>query len=246
VLSPLIKQVSVIFLALLLVLSGCKRNKTASQPESGNTPGASNGVASGAADARVYLDKGKELYRNDEDQQAVDAFLQAIKADPNLAEAHFRLGLAYEALNKAEEAENAYKKAVEAYKAHLDEDPKDAEAHYNLGQTYAALHLYSEAVREYRQATRLKEDDSDMYCDLGMALTRLAQYDEAAGAFSKSLEIDPNNYRAQDGLDDAREGVSRMRAARKHQEDLLKKQKEEELKKQQEGAPSPGTVGKTP
>jgi Flp pilus assembly protein TadD len=237
----------VVLVASLLVLAGCKRNKSANPQETGSAPVASNGVGGGTAEARVYLDKGKELYRNDEDSQAVEAFLQAIKADPNLAEAHFRLGLAYEALNKAEEAENAYKKAVEAYKTHLEENPKDAEAHYNLGQTYAALHLYSEAVREYRQATRLKEDDSDVYCDLGMALTRLAQYDEAAGAFSKSLEIDPENYRAQDGLEEAREGVSRMKAAKKHQEDLLKKQKEEELKKQQEGAsPQPGAVGKTP
>ena len=69
-----------------------------------------------------------------------------------------------------------------------------------MGQAYAGLHLYSEAVREYRQATRLKDDDSDMFYDLGTALTKLAQYDEAAAAFSKSLEIDPENYRAEDAL----------------------------------------------
>jgi tetratricopeptide (TPR) repeat protein len=58
----------------------------------------------------------------------------------------------------------------------------------------------------------------------------LAQYDEAAAAFSKSLEIDPENYRAQDALEEAREGVQRIKAGKKHQEDLLKKQKEDELK----------------
>ena len=36
-----------------------------------------------------------------------------------------------------------------------------------MGQAYAGLHLYSEAVREYRQATRLKDDDADMFYDLG-------------------------------------------------------------------------------
>jgi tetratricopeptide (TPR) repeat protein len=69
-----------------------------------------------------------------------------------------------------------------------------------------------------------------MFYDLGTALTKLAQYDEAAAAFSKSLEIDPENYRAEDALAEAREGVQRIKAGRKHQEDLLKKQKEEELK----------------
>jgi tetratricopeptide (TPR) repeat protein len=67
-----------------------------------------------------------------------------------------------------------------------------------------------------------------MFYDLGLALTKLAQYDEAVAAFSKSLEIDPDNYRAQDALEEAREGVQRIRAGKKHQEDLLKTQQKEE------------------
>ena len=70
-----------------------------------------------------------------------------------------------------------------------------------------------------------------MFYDLGTALMKLAQYDEAAAAFSKSLEIDPDNYRAEDALEEAREGVQRIKTGKKHQEDLLKKQqKEDELK----------------
>jgi len=227
---------------VLVFSTACKKNRTAEQLSGGSAATGTDGVGEGRSAARVYLDKGREFYRNDEDAKAVEAFQQALTLDPNLSEAYFRLGLAYEALDKAEEAEAAYKKAAESYKIYLNDNPKDAEAHYNLGQTYAALHLYSEAVREYRQATRLKEDDADIYCDLGMALTRLAQYDEAATAFSKSLEIDPDNYRAQDGLEEARAGVQRVQSARKHQEDLLKKQKEDELKKPPEGGGSPVPV----
>jgi len=58
-------------------------------------------------------------------------------------------------------------------------------------------------VKEYRQATRLNPDDGDIYFDLGASLARLAQYDEAAAAFQKCLDIDPDNYRAQDALDEA-------------------------------------------
>ena len=191
----------------------------------------SNDSAGDHTRARAELDKGKELYRNDQDAEAVQAFTEAVRLDPDLAEAHFRLGLGYESLGKREEAEAQYKKAVEAYKKYFEEHRDDAEAHYNLGQTYANLGQYSEAIREYREATKLKEDDPDMFYDLGVAYTKLAQYDAAAAAFSKSLEIDPDNYRAQDGLDDAKEGIKRIRVGRKHQEDLLKKQKEDELKK---------------
>jgi tetratricopeptide (TPR) repeat protein len=102
--------------------------------------------------------------------------------------------------------------------------------------------LYSEAVKEYRQATRLKDDDADMFYDLGTALSKLAQYDEAVTAFSKSLDIDPNNTRAEDALEEAREGVQRIKAGKKHQEDLLKKQqKEDELNNANGGSPSTNT-----
>lgn len=224
---------------LLVFVLGCKRSGQQSTNNSAGTAEVSNGLAGDRTQARALLDKGKELYRGDQDSEAVAAFQQAAKLDPDLAEAHFRLGLAYEALGKEEDAEAEYKKAVDAYKKHLDGNDDDAEAHYNFGQTYANLGQYSDAIREYRQATKLKTDDPDIYYDLGVAHTKLAQYDAAAAAFSKSLEIDPDYYRAQDALDEAKEGIKRIRAGKKHQADLMKKQKEQELKKAGLTVPSP-------
>ncbi len=219
----------IVIFSLLLGQAGCRRNKTTGGNANGLT-GVSSTAEGDRTQARVLLEQGKEFYRTDQDDKAADAFEQAIKLDPNLAEAHFRLGLAYEALGKEHEAEESYKKAIEKHKKYLEKNKDDAEGHYDLGQTYAGLHLYSEAVKEYRQAIHLKDDDADMYYDLGTALTKLAQYDEAVAAFSKSLEIDPENYRAQDALEEAREGVQRIKAGKKHQEDLLKRQKVDELK----------------
>ena len=224
---------------LLVFALGCNRSGQQSTNNSSGTAEVSNGLNGDRTQAKALLDKGKQLYRDDQDSEAVAAFQQAVKLDPDLAEAHFRLGLGYEALAKQEDAESQYKKAVEAYKKHLEADPDDAEAHYNLGQTYANLGNYSEAIRSYRQATRLKTDDPDMYYDLGVAHTKLAQYDQAAAAFSKSLEIDPEYYRAQDALDEAKEGVKRIRACKKHQAYLLKKQNEEEFKKAGLSVPTP-------
>jgi len=233
----------IVLLSLLLGQIGCWR-KNSDRANAEVSAGSTKATEGDQSQALVYLDKGKEFYRIDQDEKAAAAFQEALKFDPNLAEAHFRLGLAQDALGNEKGAEDSYKKAVETYKKYLEENSKDAEGHYNLGQTYAGLHLYGEAVREYRQATHLNPDDADMYFDLGVALMRLAQYDEAAAVFSKSLEIDPENYRAQDELNEAREGVNRIRAGKKHQEDLLKKQKEEELKKQQGEEPTPGPEAK--
>ncbi|MGH9967831.1 MAG: tetratricopeptide repeat protein [Pyrinomonadaceae bacterium] len=231
----------IVALFLLFGQAGCSRKYKADQANAQGGGAATQTVEQRQSEARVYLEQGRELYRNDEDPKAAEAFQQAIKLDPELAEAHFRLGLTYDALGQEKEAEDSYKKAVEAYKKFFasDENSKDAEAHYNLGQTYAGLHVYSEAVREYRQALRLKPDDAAIHYDLGTALMRLAQYDEAAGAFAKSFELDPENYRAEDALAEAREGVQRIRTGKKHQEELLKKKKEEELKKEGEAGSSP-------
>src|SRR5262245_52710964 len=224
---------------LVVFAIGCKRSGQQSTNNSAGSSHVSNGLAGDQARARESLQKGKELYRNDQDSEAVLAFQEAVRLDPRLAEAHFRCGLGYGSLGKREEAEAQYKKAIEAYKKYFEEHRDYAEAHYALGQIYANLGQFSEAIREYREATKLKNDDADIYYDLGVAYTKLAQYDQAATAFSKSLEIDPSYYRAQDGLDEAKEGVKRIRAGKKHQEDLLKKQKEDELKKAGAGTASP-------
>ena len=234
---------NIILVGLLLLFASqtaCSRKATP-QAQTNVSSDMVGTVEANRLEARSLLAKGRELYRNDEDTQALEAFQQAVKLDPDLAEAHFRLGLTYDALGQQQEAESAYKKAVESYKEYLsvDENDNDAEAHYNLGQTYNGLNLYTEAVREYRQATKVRPDDAAIYYDLGLALMRLAQYDEAASAFSKSLELDPQNFRAEDSLAEAKEGVIRIRFGRKHQEDLLKKKKEEELKKLEEGGETP-------
>jgi len=230
----------------LLIASGCKRGSNQKISNANVGVGTSDGVAGDRSQAKTLLEKGKELYHDDQDSQALEAFQEAVKLDPDLPEVHFRMALAYEALQKADEAETEYKKAIELYEKYLDENPKDAEAHYALGQTYAGLHQYSEAAKEFRQATKLKTDDPDIYFDLGTALTKLAQYDEATTAFSKCLELDPENYRAEDALEEAREGVKRIKAGKKHQEDLLKKQKADELKKAGEELPASPTVKPTP
>lgn len=63
----------------------------------------------------LYLERyGRRLMRQDNNQEAIYVFQQAIKKDPSFWRAHFNLGNALEATGKMKPAQKAFKKALEA------------------------------------------------------------------------------------------------------------------------------------
>ena len=225
--SNLTKAVFVVFLlvAISVSLAGCRRNRTAnSNSNTSQTSSVSADPEEAKRQALSLIEKGKELYRNDQDEQAVDVFKQAIQNDPDNAEAHLRLGMSYAALDKKDDADGEYKKSIELFKK--KGESRDADSYFFLGEAHSLLHQDEDAVRAYRQATKLKPEDEEAWYRLGMTLTRLAQYPEASSAFQKALDLDPNDSRASDGLDNAKEGSQRIKEGKKHAEDMLKKQQE--------------------
>jgi tetratricopeptide (TPR) repeat protein len=176
------------------------------------------------ADARAYIDRGIEAYKKNYDGEAAEAFEQAVRLDPNSAEAHYRLGLAYAALGRDEDAERSFEAAVKEYKKAADVDEESPDAQYYLGLAYAKLGKWDEAVKSFKRSVRDEPEDTDRYYELGVAHSKLAQYREAVRALERALEIDENNFRAEDALERAREGVQRR-------EDYLKQL--EKMKQQQ-------------
>lgn len=228
-LLPRAKKIFVVIAAMVLVagLCSCRRgsNKSAKGDAETMSAGDDSSSEQSKREAQSLLEKGKQLYKNDQDEQAVAALQEAIRLDPNLAEAHLQLGMAYTALERKPEAEDSYKKAIELYRKVVQSNPKEAAAFFNLGQAHSFLHQDEEAARAFRQASRLRSDDEEAYYQLGRAETRLAHYPEAVAAFQKALELDPNDSRVDEALDNAREGAKRVQEGKKHAVEMLKKQK---------------------
>jgi tetratricopeptide (TPR) repeat protein len=217
--------------ALLLVSQGgCYRNSRKSTAVTDAQPATDSESPKERArkEAQASIDRGNDLYLNDQDQEAAEAYQQAVSLDPDFAEAHFRLGLAYSALGEKQEAEASYKRAVDLYKRSVQADPKDAEAFFNLAESCSYLHRYEEAVTAYRVAVHLRPDDAEAFYRLGMALNKLARYTEASAAFQKAMDLDPSYYRAGDALETAREGSRRIQEAKKHQEEMREKEQDEQ------------------
>jgi tetratricopeptide (TPR) repeat protein len=176
-------------------------------------------------DARALFERGLDAYKHDRDEEAVEDFKQAVQLDPDFAEAHYRLGLAYNATKQTEEANKSFEQAVKVYEKLTKQDPKNSDAYYFLGLCFEKLGKYDDAVRALKEAVKTSPDENDdKYFELASAQYKLAQYDESVRALNKALEINPDNFPAQELLEQAKSGAERIEEFRKHQEQLRKQQ----------------------
>ena len=211
--------------ALLAV--GCSKKQTG---QGSNSTAPADGAAQqqGApqtGDAREAFDRGMEAYRNNRDEEAVEEFRRAVEADPDFAEAYYRLGLAYNVTKQTDEAEKAFRDATKAYEKITKRDEKNSDAFYFLGLCYEKLGEYDDAVKALREAVKTSpSENDDKYYELGFANFKIAQYDEAVRALRKALEVNPDNYPAQDLLEKSKAGAERIDDFRKHQEQMRKQQ----------------------
>lgn len=187
------------------------------------------------ADANVALDEGSRVFENGDTDKAIELFNRAVELNPDLAEAYFKLGVAYalieardaeivetqveptptpekgkEPKKKKTRSEEAFEKAVAAYKKQLDANPDDHLAYFNLGRAYNKLNEDEDAAKALKQAVKLNPEDTEYQTELGAILVKLAQYAEAIPPLKKATDLDPENTRAIELLEDAEAGRRRI------------------------------------
>jgi cytochrome c-type biogenesis protein CcmH/NrfG len=219
-------RVFTILIAVVIAFSIAGCGHSASNANTENTNVAENPFAN-ITDANQALAEGNRLLDEDQVETALEAFKQAVKLNPDLAEAWFKMGIAYSLLEKAAQqsgdkvigesdskakplSQKAFEKAVEAYKKWLDANPNDDVAWFNLGRAYAKLLKDEDAEDAFRKAVKLKPNEVEYLIELGNTLIHLAKYHEALDPLKKAVELDPDNPRAQDLLDDAEAGRQRL------------------------------------
>lgn len=223
-------QRSLLFIAVVLLAAcvvACSKSGSgeANQDVNAGALGTYNDANVALADGNKFLDEG-EL------DKAIDALNQAVKLNPDLAEAWFKLGIAYALVEKRDEtlveaneaqpeespkpkrkatnSEIAFEKAVTAYKKLVEANDQDDVSYFNLGRAYNKLNEDESAAKALKQAVKLKPDDTEYQTELGAILIKLAQYQEAIPPLKKALELDPENIRAMELLEDAEAGRKRV------------------------------------
>lgn len=146
-------------------------------------------LASEAAGLKELIEKGDEFLSEDQFDQAVASFRQAVSTAPDSAEAHQRLGKAMSLAGNLAGAEREMRRAIQL-------DPQDALAHSNLGMILGMQKNYYEAALEERTAIQLEPDDAFAYRTMGSALAGLGHYDQAIWAFEKAISLEPGHLNA--------------------------------------------------
>lgn len=223
------KSLLIVCLIACLGLAGCFSSASSDANQNANT---SADALQQFTDANLALAEGTKFLDSGETDKAIDALDQAVKLDPELAEAWFKLGIAFSLAEKRDEtlgtpedsesaetekpkkvktnSEKAFEKAVTAYKKIIDANPEDDVAYFNLGRAYNKLNEDQDAAKALRQAVKLKPDDTEYQTEFGAILIKLAQYHEAIAPLKKALELDPENIRAMELLEDAEAGRKRV------------------------------------
>lgn len=137
--------------------------------------------------AVVHADLGAEAIQGGRSQEALKSYDEALKLDPDLAEAHLGRGVVLElAFGRLDEAEAEYRKAILL-------KPGLAEAHNNLGQLLARTGRLEEAVKEFDTAASIMmyREPWVARCNKGQALWRMGKKEEGIAEMKACLNFQP-------------------------------------------------------
>jgi tetratricopeptide (TPR) repeat protein len=111
---------------------------------------------------------------------------EALRLDPQDAEAHSNLGIARQLQNQIPDAIRELETAARL-------KPDDDRVHVNLGNALHAGGRDDRAIREYRRAIDIDPENADAHVDLALVLGPAGQIDGAIVHLKRALTINPRN-----------------------------------------------------
>lgn len=139
---------------------------------------------------------------------AVSALKRALALDPNLAPAHFHLGMALKDLVRLDEAETAFRDALRI-------DPSYAEAHRNLGELLQDRGRLEEARDCFESAVRVARGTAPvgLHMRLGAVRWKLGDSAGALDSFERAVSESPDSAEARYNLGSAQLESGRLEEA---------------------------------
>jgi tetratricopeptide (TPR) repeat protein len=128
--------------------------------------------------ATAYKNAGKSA-------AAIALTLRAIEKKPS--------GALYDTLAELQEESGQYVEAVQNYQQAVELEPANENYYFDLGMEYLSHFTFGPALEVYRVGTQKFPNSSREYLGLAFSHYAVREYPDAADAFTKALEIDPDS-----------------------------------------------------
>jgi tetratricopeptide (TPR) repeat protein len=185
------RKVILILTFLSILLTGCAENKVLVKKKS-----------------QALEDLGNSLIRQGNLREGLEKLLEASKLDPENANIHNELGLAYRDLR-------AYEKSATHFKRALVLQPEFPEAQNNLGTLYLLLGEWDLAIACFQRAVSniLYRTPHFSYNNIGLAYYNKGDYQRAIENYQKALRSFPSYSLCYENLARAYEATKSFQAA---------------------------------
>lgn len=117
---------------------------------------------------------------------ALTEFQEAVRLDPEFADAHFKLGVCYKETGNWEAAAESLQEAVRL-------NPSQVEPLFELGEVYRLLDKLTQAIRAYVLACELAPRNFELRYRLATCYHQTGDLNLAVDAYHEAIRLEPRN-----------------------------------------------------
>lgn len=144
------------------------------------------------------LQQGKDYFRAQQADKAIDSFTKAIQSNPKEQEAYFFRGATFSAIGRFDQAIDDYSKVIEL-------NPQHEKAYWSRGYCYQNKRMDDKAIADYTESLRLGTKMKSLVYELRAgAFFRKSMLDEAEKDLRSVLELKPGDQKTLSALEDVR------------------------------------------
>jgi tetratricopeptide (TPR) repeat protein len=163
--------------------------------------------------AGTYLNFAVMQYEQGNSKEAEASFRVALSLYPSSAASHLGLANIYLQRRDYNRARVEYGKTLNLVRG---KGLEAVNAYVGLGAVYFYSGNYEKAKEQYQQAIKLEPGNGDWHRAFADNCRMLKQYDQAASAYHRALELNKNDKRAQESLDWLRKIAEYERTVKKY------------------------------
>ncbi len=145
---------------------------------------------------RPAFNLGRVFLRSGYIEEALTAFKEAERRNPNNEDVYFYLGAYYYKIKDYITAKDYYQKSISL-------NYEQSEAHLNLGKCYYHLGMNNEAINEFELALKYDSNCLEAIYNKGIVLSAMNQYNRALDDLFYINNLQPNDLEVMENIVDA-------------------------------------------